>query len=723
MLPLALWLKGHGASVRGSDDRLDEFARRLLVSHGIEVENLCGGPFNGFLAGEELIFSNAIPSSHPVREAAKSGGMRQWSRGEALAELAAGHKLFAVAGSHGKSSVSALIHRALARAEFPHEWLVGARFQDGSPPGGVAPTDSPRLIAELDESDGTINLFRPEVTVCMNLDHDHHAHYRSYRQLEETMVGLFERTRRAVIVSEGGAAHRLASGSCPEKLIIVAPPEAMAGAGFVEVNRRLAGAAAALLISAEESKIPEAPGLARRQELITGAEPVDEAAAVYDDYAHHPEEIRGFLSFLQGRHPGGKRRIVFQPHRFSRTRELADSFAAVLDDEDDLFLLPVYGAGEPADPAGGRDALLARLPRARSVDPGPGFLEALAATQDPGTSVFAFVGAGRGDVFARAFVEYRQQGGKVDPAWLNFVGSGLSPDGRAAREAPLARKTTLQLGGNARLYAEPGHLPDLRLLLDSALIFGIPWCVVGRGSNLIVPDEGFDGLVIRLAHRNWRHIRSLDGERLFVGAGARLGELSRRAMQSGLGGFEFLEGIPGTVGGALRMNAGAMGAWMFDLVESVEWLNPDGSQVTLPAESLQPGYRHVGGFPENAIYLGATLRVPGPVESADIRRILDTYADKRKQSQPLEPSAGCIFKNPQGDHAGRLIDASGLKGLRIGGAEVSTVHANFIINKGGARAADVFQLVRRVRAEVQDRQGILLEPEALLLGSEWEEVL
>jgi len=194
------------------------------------------------------------------------------------------------------------------------------------------------------------------------------------------------------------------------------------------------------------------------------------------------------------------------------------------------------------------------------------------------------------------------------------------------------------------------------------------------------------------------------------------------AAQGGLAGCEFLEGIPGTVGGALRMNAGAMGGWIFDLVDEVEIMTLQGERRLLPRADMHIAYRHCAEL-HDAIALGALLRPPAQGEAAAIGRQLDVYRSKRHESQPREPSAGCIFKNPPGGSAGRLIDECGLKGERVGDAEVSPVHANFIVNRGHASGADVLELVRRVRARVRQAKGVELEPEVLLYGREWKDVL
>ncbi len=172
-----------------------------------------------------------------------------------------------------------------------------------------------------------------------------------------------------------------------------------------------------------------------------------------------------------------------------------------------------------------------------------------------------------------------------------------------------------------------------------------------------------------------------------------------------MAGLEFLSGIPGTIGGALRMNAGAMGGWMFDVVDEVMMMSLDGEVETLAKAAMHVDYRHCAELQQA------------------IARQIDTYKKKRQESQPRESSAGCIFKNPTGTSAGKLIDESGLKGERVGDAEVSAVHANFIINRGEATGADILELVRRVRARVRQVKGVDLQPEVLLYGKKWEDVL
>jgi UDP-N-acetylenolpyruvoylglucosamine reductase len=280
---------------------------------------------------------------------------------------------------------------------------------------------------------------------------------------------------------------------------------------------------------------------------------------------------------------------------------------------------------------------------------------------------------------------------------------------------PLARRTTLRVGGPADLYVEPASEADLAVLVRFCAAHALPWRVLGRGSNLLVRDGGVRGVVVCLVHSGFAAVR-VEGETIHAGAGARVKAVAAAALQHGLAGLEFLEGIPGSVGGALRMNAGAFGGSTFAVLERVRVMDPQGAVAELPAAEIPVGYRNCPLFTTH-LALGAVFRGrPDTVEA--IRARLAEYSRRRWQTQPRDPSAGCIFKNPAGVPAGRLVEELGLKGARAGGARISEVHGNFIVNDGTATARDILELIRCVQAEARARRGIELEPEVEILGED-----
>jgi UDP-N-acetylmuramate--L-alanine ligase/UDP-N-acetylenolpyruvoylglucosamine reductase len=742
--PLAIYLAQSGFTVSGEDDALTADMRALLARERVMV-----GPLPADC--ELVVYSSAIARTHPAYVAAVARKLPLVRRGELLAEVLRDKKLVAVCGSHGKTTTTAMLVTALRRANFPAGWILGGLFADDTPPARIGSSDW--VVAEIDESDGTIEQFAPEITVAVNLDWDHPDYYRRQADLEATFAALFARTRGPVLVSDACAmSSRIApaaatfgrsgkfsgtlAGETGGRMTLrlggafaITDATVNAQGEFNAANATAALAAAQLMGAALSSVLlADFPGVRRRQSVL----PAPGGLTVIEDYAHHPAEIRALLASLRTRvGADGRLIVVFQPHRFSRTAQFKAEFAAALTVADSVHLLDVYAAGESPSVGGTTADIYAELKRIAAALPVsylPGgdseFFRALSRDVRRGDLV-AFVGAGDIDRKARAWLEVLAAEALQARRWDEFFAAVkplLAPETKFKREEPLATKTTMRIGGAARVYAEPASIPDLQALLGEAAARGVEVFMLGRGSNLIVPDEGVDGLVVSLAHEAWAKFEPRDDGRVWVGAGLRLKNLCGLASKAGLTGFEFLEGIPGNVGGALRMNAGAMGGWMFDVVEEVQLMTLDGEVTVLAKAAMHVDYRHCAEL-HHAIALGALLRPAAQAEAEAVARQIDVYKRKRQESQPREPSAGCIFKNPPGNSAGRLIDESGLKGERVGDAEVSTVHANFIVNRGDASSADVLELVRRVRARVRQVKGVELEPEVLLYGKNWRDVL
>jgi len=302
--------------------------------------------------------------------------------------------------------------------------------------------------------------------------------------------------------------------------------------------------------------------------------------------------------------------------------------------------------------------------------------------------------------------------------------NGLVPTLRAALgsrlrvDEPLARHTSMRVGGPADVLAMPESAAELAKILAGAAGSGVRVTLLGGGSNVLVGDGGIRGVVVKLG-RGFSTIDWSDGPagpRVRAGAAVRLGKLARAAVTRGLAGLEYAEGIPGTVGGALFMNAGAYGGDLSGVVDAVEGAMPDGECVELRGPALRFRYRRAEvprGFVVTAVVFALTREDAGAV-----RVRMNEARRRRLAGQPQgNPSAGSIFKNPGGDFAGRLIEGAGLKGARAGRARISDRHANFIVNEGGARAADVKALMDVAQREVWERSGVWLEPEVQLVGS------
>ena len=276
---------------------------------------------------------------------------------------------------------------------------------------------------------------------------------------------------------------------------------------------------------------------------------------------------------------------------------------------------------------------------------------------------------------------------------------------------PMKAHCSFRIGGPAELFAEPGSAEELRALLAFLRARGVPVTVIGNGTNLLVHDEGIRGVVVRLGER-FASVRR-DGDALIADAGVTLARLATAAKEQGLAGLEFAHGIPGSLGGAVMMNAGAYGGEMKDVVASVHYLDAGGEI----RETAEPGfsYRHSRFAGTGEVILGAAVRLTPDDPAAIHARMMELWA-KRSASQPLDrPSAGSTFKRPAGGYAAAMIDGAGLRGLTVGGAQVSEKHAGFVINTGDASFADVTALMARIRAAVQEKYGVLLEPEVRIL--------
>ena len=290
--------------------------------------------------------------------------------------------------------------------------------------------------------------------------------------------------------------------------------------------------------------------------------------------------------------------------------------------------------------------------------------------------------------------------------------ANIDVQGELLRDEPMSRHTSLRVGGPADLYFVPASLEDLQLFLQQ-LDEATPIFWFGIGTNLLVRDGGLRGVVVA-AMKIFRDLERVDHYIVRAGAGVPCTQLARQCIRWGLGPSEWFAGIPGTLGGALAMNAGAHGGETWERVEAVRTIDRAGEIHERAPMEYSVGYRHVSG-PPNEWFIEATLRFEqgktGSIET------LNAMLERRKSTQPLGlPSCGSVFRNPPGDHAARLIQACGLKGFSIGGAEVSEKHANFIINRGDATARDVETLIKHIHQSVVDLHGVDLVPEVKIVG-------
>ena len=737
-----------GHRVAGSDLVLNEEVRQLNA-RGAQI---FAGHADAQLAEVQphlVVYSSAIRSNNPELLAAQQQQIPIIRRAVLLAALLHRQRGICVAGMHGKTTTTALLAYVLDQLGEHPSYAVGAQVPQLDRPARFAPEGAsgvaPYFVIEADESDGTLREFRPEFAIVLNVDEEHMDYYANLEAVCREFQDFAGQTRQALVFCADDARlsellarrpgalsygyHSLATYRLSElklgsegSVFQVWKGGACLGefqsALLGEKNASNAGAVIALLhhLGFAPGRIAEAiasfRGAARRQEELFR----DERFRVFNDYGHHPSEIRPTLQALQSL--GGRRLLVaFQPHRFSRTQFFLDQFATCFSEADRLWITEVYAASE-AEISGvnGRrltEAIRAHGQSAEFVPTLEDLRESVRAALTPG-DVVLFLGAGDITRAAHALAaQLRTALPEPRERVLARWSAGLSAEAVVRTDEPLAKRTTLRVGGRADYYVEPASEKDLSLVLQSCRELHLPFLVLGRGSNLLIRDGGIRGVVICLGHPAFSRLE-MAGEHLHCGAGVKLKTLAVEARRHGLAGLEFLEGIPGSVGGALRMNAGAMGSWIFEIVERIRFMDCDGQAHERPASEVHVEYRGCPLF-KNHIALGAVLKgQSAPPEVIAAR--MQTFSQKRWNTQPAQPSAGCIFKNPQVIPAGRLIEELGLKGARVGGAKVSEVHGNFIVNEGHATATDVLRLIEEVKQRAKAERGIDLETEVEILG-------
>ena len=283
-------------------------------------------------------------------------------------------------------------------------------------------------------------------------------------------------------------------------------------------------------------------------------------------------------------------------------------------------------------------------------------------------------------------------------------------------DEPMSRHTTFRVGGPADFFVTPKAKEEVRDVIRICKEAGMPYYIIGNGSNLLVSDAGYRGVIVQI-YKEMNKVK-VEGDLVKAQAGALLSGIAAKALGAELSGFEFASGIPGTIGGACVMNAGAYGGEMKDVLESVTVLTGEGKIIELGRNELELGYRTSVIAKKGYIVLGAVLKLERG-DGEKIKTYMDELKEKRVTKQPLEyPSAGSTFKRPEGYFAGKLIEDAGLRGFQVGGAQVSEKHCGFVINRDHATAADIMELMRQVQIRVKENSGVDLEPEVKRLGDE-----
>lgn len=740
MSGLALLLIGMGHTVSGCD--------RVTTSETDRMQTL-GLKFYTPQTGDSVkgvdlvVYSSAIRPNNPAYSAATKAKIPLIRRAECLAAILHTKAGIVISGTHGKTTTSSMTAHLLRECGRKPSYYVGAEIPILGANAKWEP-DGEFMVAEGDESDGTLALYKPRHAVILNIEAEHLDFYRDIAHIKEVFSTLADQTTGNIVYcAESPVAHEICAGR--ENAVSYGWEDAEHGADYTATDIRdlkgssaftvkrqgevlgdielaipgehnilnsLAAIAIADICGAEFSLIARAlssfAGAKRRFETKY----LSKSYRIIDDYGHHPTELAATLQTARSLKPS-RIIVLFQPHRFTRTQLLADDFGKVLQAADRVFITDIYPASEPPIPGITGQTLVDAMKEHGDIP--AKFLPSLdtahhevANSLEPGDLLITLGAGNVHEVGTRIAADLK----------ILEEMKAVMPDGEIDGKLyePMRKHTTLLVGGPAQYWLEPHSFYAFAFLVDYCRQRSISIRVVGRGSNLLVKDGGIRGAVIHPSGGAFSEL-SIDSKgHVVAGVGVRLKKLASYAGAHGIGGFEWMEGIPGNVGGSLRMNAGAMGIETFDQVVRVTFLDEDGVIRTRERDEIVSTYRNVQELRRN-FALQAVFKGKNDTHE-NIKARWHESREKRKNSQPIAASAGCTFKNPEEIPAGRLIDSLGLKGASVGQAAVSDVHGNFIVNNGKSSAKDILELIESIQKTAREESGVELETEVKIIGED-----
>lgn len=785
-----------GAAVSGSD-AVESDATRELQNRGARV--YIGHDPSNVGDATRVVLTAAVRPDNPELREAQRRGLPVVKRAVLLGLLMDTRRGAAVAGTHGKTTTSAMISYVLATAGHDPSYMVGGTIRELGPGGHWG--SGPVLVAEADEYDSSFLQLRPEVAVVTNIEADHLDYYKSveaiFAAFAEFALNIKPGGLLLICADDAGAmglARQLLDSAAPFRIQLYGRsreavwqpretgPNTHGGTDYLVLRNGQEMGRVSLSVPGGHNVLNSLAALAACVEL--GLDPAEAArrlgeykgagrrfeekgtvcgVTVVDDYAHHPTEIAATLEAARRRYPGRRLVVLFQPHTYTRTRDFMDDFSRVLGLADQAIVSEIYASRESDTLGLSSRMIVERITRSRA-EYAPDLREAAEMLLDDLRPGDVLLTMGAGDVWKagedvllgleeregcedtgasappasgrhipqaeKAQTETKEtRAGRGDARTAFHFTPGFATRFEEATELKLthdeqmSKHDSLRIGGPARLFVVARSVDELVKAVLFARQEGLPHIVIGNGTNILVGDYGIDGLVIHNRSGNISHEVLEDGRSTWhVDSGVLFSRLARITCEAGWTGQEWSNSVPGSIGGGVVSNAGAHGRDIKTDLISVDVLAAEGNVENWPAESLQLGYRtsifkahgQRALSPREVVLRAHLYLYPDTGHECD--RVMRQYLEERQAKQPQGKSAGSTFKNPPGYSAGYLIEQVGLKGHRHGQAQFSPKHANFMMNLGGATAADVLALMEMARQRVREKFGIDLEPEIEFLG-------
>jgi UDP-N-acetylenolpyruvoylglucosamine reductase len=640
-----------------------------------------------------------------ICQRAVKDGIGIFRRGEFLAEICRDRKLLAIVGSHGKTSVSGACVEILRHNGLIFDYVVGGFFKGNEISPSAYNEKSEWIVAEVDESDGTIESFSPECTIALNYDDDHICNYGNRDNFLRTFERLFARTKSTIFVPEDDMIFTSIASNFGKKYVKI---QGLNDGDFSEKNKSIALFCTRRIFN-EDIILPlRITGIQRRSDVMFKTEKF----VFLNDYAHHPTEINSLLGYVQNHYKDYELNIIFQPHRLSRTKQYFAEFAAILDMFDRPFVVELYAAFEEKIEGVSSDLVFNGIKNPNKkfltlsqFETGMHDIYNRLSSCDKKQLVM-FVGAGNILYHAKAFIgkiSFKEAEKAFSQARIKF-----------ASFKDLTHAFSIKIPTSARIHVNPATRNELIVTVNICRNLGIRCVIVGNGTKILPPDGMINAVVITLDSDHWRSLEWVENDTLRCMAGISLRDFCKSVNGKGFLGSEKLSYIPSHMGGAILMNAGAHGQTISDYLVSIEILDSDGAVHTIEKADLGFGYR-TASIPRNNIVLGATFRFSEQASQEYFTSMAEELLNWRKTHQPRGINFGSVFKNGNDFCAGELIDRAGLKGTAVGGATISEEHANFIINRGNASFRDIEKLIDLARYMVYVKFGKFLRAEVNIL--------